>query len=102
MLLRQGVHPEIEQERLGHANVGITLDIYSHVSPNLQADAADTIDAGMRKAMAKWTACRLRVGDVRYTPAAHLARPGATGPPPRRSLDSVAAPLRSTRGSTQL
>ena len=52
MLLRQGVHPKVVQERLGHANVGITLDVYSHVSPYMQSDAAEKIDAGMRKAMA--------------------------------------------------
>jgi len=50
MLLRQGVHPKVVQERLGHANVGITLDVYSHVSPHMQTDAAEKIDAGMRKA----------------------------------------------------
>jgi len=52
MLLRQGVHPKVVQERLGHAKVGITLDVYSHVSPYMQSDAADKIDAEMRKAMA--------------------------------------------------
>ena len=51
MLLRQGVHPKVVQERLGHANVGITLDVYSHVSPHMQTDAAEKIDAGMRAAM---------------------------------------------------
>jgi Site-specific recombinase XerD len=51
MLLRQGVHPKVVQERLGHANVGITLDIYSHVSPHMQSDAAEKIDAGMRAAL---------------------------------------------------
>jgi integrase len=52
MLLRQGVHPKVVQERLGHANVGIILDIYSHVPPHMQSDAAEKIDAGMRKALA--------------------------------------------------
>jgi integrase len=42
----------VVQERLGHANVGITLDTYSHVSPNLQSDAAEKTDAGMRAALA--------------------------------------------------
>jgi len=46
------VHPKVVQERLGHANVGITLDIYSHVSPHMQEEAAEKIDAGLRKAMA--------------------------------------------------
>ena len=40
-LLRQGIHPKIVSERLGHSTVGITLDIYSHVLPGMQADAAE-------------------------------------------------------------
>jgi len=36
LLLKQGVHPKIVQERLGHAGIGITLDLYSHVVPGLQ------------------------------------------------------------------
>ena len=38
--LAAGEHPKIVQERLGHANVSITLDIYSHVTEGLHADAA--------------------------------------------------------------
>ncbi|WP_366249325.1 site-specific integrase [Terribacillus aidingensis] len=36
LLLKQGVNPKIVSERLGHANVRITLDTYSHLLPNLQ------------------------------------------------------------------
>lgn len=43
LLLQQGVHPKIVSERLGHSAVGITLDIYSHVLPNLQAEAANRL-----------------------------------------------------------
>jgi integrase len=35
-----GIHPKIVSERLRHANIGITLDIYSHVLPGLQEAAA--------------------------------------------------------------
>jgi hypothetical protein len=59
MLLRQGVHPKVVQDRLGHANVGITLDVYSHVSPHMQSDAAEKIDAGLRAALAGSTRTRL-------------------------------------------
>lgn len=35
LLLKQGVHPKVVQERLGHATIAaITLDQYSHVSPD--------------------------------------------------------------------
>ncbi len=44
-MLGQGVHPKIVSERLGHASVNITLDIYSHVLPGLQAAAAEALDA---------------------------------------------------------
>ena len=40
LLLKAGVHPKVVSERLGHANIGITLDIYSHVLPGLQEAAA--------------------------------------------------------------
>jgi len=45
LLLRQGVHPKIVSERLGHASIAITLDTYSHVVPGLQAAAAAQLDA---------------------------------------------------------
>jgi integrase len=38
--LSAGVHPKVVQERLGHASIGITLDVYSHVADGLHADAA--------------------------------------------------------------
>jgi len=44
MLLQQGVHPKIVSERLGHSRVGITLDIYSHVIPGMQDQAADDLE----------------------------------------------------------
>jgi len=50
-LLRQGVHPKIVSERLGHATVGITLDVYSHVMPGMQEEAAARTDAALRAAL---------------------------------------------------
>jgi len=40
LMLRQGVHPKIVQERLGHSTISVTLDTYSHVTPGLQEQAA--------------------------------------------------------------
>jgi integrase len=40
LALQAGVHPKVISERLGHATVAITLDIYSHAIPALQQDAA--------------------------------------------------------------
>ena len=49
LMLKAGVHPKIVSERLGHADIQITLDTYSHVLPDMQAQAAvafDTILSG--------------------------------------------------------
>jgi len=45
LMLTQGVHPKIVQERLGHATIAVTLDTYSHVAPGLQEAAAKGFDA---------------------------------------------------------
>jgi integrase len=44
LMLKQGVHPKIVQERLGHSSIQITLDTYSHVAPGLQQAAANRFD----------------------------------------------------------
>jgi integrase len=44
-LLRAGVHPKIVSERLGHSGIGITVDIYSHVLPNIQEEAVHRLDS---------------------------------------------------------
>ena len=43
LLLKQGIHPKIVSERLGHADVRITLDTYSHLLPGLQEETAEKI-----------------------------------------------------------
>ena len=43
-MLKQGTHPKIVQERLGHSSIAITLDTYSHVAPSLQEAAAARFD----------------------------------------------------------
>jgi len=40
-----GVNPKIVAELLGHSNVTITLNLYSHVSPTMQDDAVSRMDA---------------------------------------------------------
>lgn len=49
-LLKQGVHPKIVSERLGHATVAFTLDTYAHVLPGLQRDAVAELDKALRLA----------------------------------------------------
>ncbi len=45
LLLAQGVHPRVVMETLGHSQISLTMDTYSHVIPALQRDAADRMDA---------------------------------------------------------
>ena len=42
-----GVPAKVASERLGHSTVSITLDLYSHVSPGLQEDAAERVAAAV-------------------------------------------------------
>ena len=49
LLLGQGVHPKIVSEMLGHSTIAITLDLYSHVTPTMQRDAAAVLDAVLRR-----------------------------------------------------
>ena len=44
LMLSAGVHPKVVSERLGHSNVSITLDVYSHLLPGLQEAAAQAVD----------------------------------------------------------
>lgn len=44
MLLGMGIHPKIVQERLGHHDIGTTMNIYSHVLPNMQENAMKRLD----------------------------------------------------------
>lgn len=43
--LQVGVHPKVVSERLGHSSATITLDVYSHVLPSLQREAAEAVAA---------------------------------------------------------
>ena len=45
LLLAAGENPKVVSERLGHASVALTLDIYSHVLPSMQKQAAERLEA---------------------------------------------------------
>ncbi len=45
LLLRQGVHPKVVQERLGHSTPAFTLHVYSHVLPGMQEEATRALEA---------------------------------------------------------
>ena len=44
LMLNQGIHPKVVQERLGHSSIQVTLDLYSHVAPGIQEAAAVRFD----------------------------------------------------------
>ena len=44
LLLSVGVHPKVVQEILGHSQISMTLDVYSHVFPSMQQEAIGKLD----------------------------------------------------------
>lgn len=44
LLLAKGVHARVVMELLGHSQISLTLDTYSHVIPALQHEAVDRLD----------------------------------------------------------
>lgn len=44
VLLSNGIHPKIVQERLGHSKISTTMDTYSHLIPGMQAVAVDVFN----------------------------------------------------------
>lgn len=45
LLLKAGIHAKVVSERLGHSTIALTLDVYSHVLPSMQAEAAAQLEA---------------------------------------------------------
>ena len=60
LMLRQGIHPKIVSERLGHSSVAITLDIYSHVLPGLQEAAAHRFEECLQAGLPETQAAEVR------------------------------------------
>jgi integrase len=52
-LLASNIHPKIVQERLGHSTIATTMDIYSHLMPNMQQDAVERVDESFQQALQK-------------------------------------------------
>ena len=51
ILLSMGVNIKVVQEILGHSRISMTLDIYSHVLPGMQEDAAEKISELFHKSL---------------------------------------------------
>lgn len=51
ILLKAGVNAKVVSERLGHSTIAITLDLYSHLLPGLQAEASEKIETSIETAI---------------------------------------------------
>lgn len=49
LMLKHNIPAKVASERLGHSNIGITLDLYSHVMKEMQEDAANKLDIALFK-----------------------------------------------------
>ena len=47
LLLVQGVSPRVVMDLLGHSQIGLTMNTYSHVIPDLRRDAAERMQAAL-------------------------------------------------------
>ena len=50
LMLREGVPAKVIQERLGHASISTTMDLYAHLLPGIQEEAAIKFDRAMVRA----------------------------------------------------
>src|SRR5262245_41869552 len=73
-LLIANVHRKIVQERLGHANIATTIDLYTYVMPGMQDKAASRVDAALQAAITKRVASLSLSGGA--TSAAERRAPG--------------------------
>ena len=48
LLLSLGVHAKVVQEMLGHTQISMTMDIYSHVLPTLQRDVMNKLNDALQ------------------------------------------------------
>ncbi len=48
LMLGRSVHPKVVAEMLGHSQIAVTLDLYSHVTPTMQREATAALDAVLR------------------------------------------------------
>ncbi len=49
LMLGRGGHTKVVSEMLGHSQIAITLDLYSHVTPTMQRQAADELEAALSR-----------------------------------------------------
>ncbi len=68
ILIREGVHAKVIQERLGHSSITTTLDTYGHLFEGLDSAAATTLDAAYRRILADSVRTLDQSRDVSFGP----------------------------------
>ena len=53
LLLELGVPIKVISERLGHTTIAMTMDVYGHLMPAMDEDAAQRLDAALKHAAAR-------------------------------------------------
>jgi integrase len=54
LLLAQGVHPRLVMEILGHSQIAVTMNTYSHVIPAVKQKTADQMDNILNRWLPQW------------------------------------------------
>jgi integrase len=49
LLIQMGIHDKVISERLGHSSIGITMDLYGHITPPIQDAAALRFEEGLAR-----------------------------------------------------
>jgi integrase len=76
VLFKNGEHPKVVSDRLGHSSVAITLDVYSHAVPGLGAAAASAFDNAFGSSLA----ASVGLSDGVRAPGTQLAHPESDYP----------------------
>lgn len=77
LLLAQGIHPKIVSELLGHTTIRVTMDIYSHVLPDMQREAVAAMERLLTPAPTPPTPSSAAVAPVRDATGAANVQDGS-------------------------
>jgi integrase len=69
IMIEQGEHPKVISNRLGHASIQITMDVYGHLLPDLDEAVSDRLEVARSKAVSSKSAAHLlHVGGRQASP----------------------------------
>jgi hypothetical protein len=54
LLLRPGIHPKQVQDMLGHKDIRLTLNTYSHISPDMQNTIVLAMNQVLNRSQLRW------------------------------------------------